>query len=85
MLALLRARRDRSRSSSAELRSLAARHGDVGDAIVQAMGIDLARFAALARAPSTPPIVLVLARLVPVKGVDVAIAAIANSSCRFGS
>jgi glycosyltransferase involved in cell wall biosynthesis len=45
-------------------------------AIVQPMGIDLARFAALGRAPADPPIVLVAARLVPIKGVDVAIAAI---------
>jgi glycosyltransferase involved in cell wall biosynthesis len=44
-------------------------------AIVQPMGVDVARFAALARAPSEPPIVLVAARLVPIKGVDVAIAA----------
>ncbi|HEU4728085.1 MAG TPA: glycosyltransferase family 4 protein [Kofleriaceae bacterium] len=44
-------------------------------ALVQPMGIDVARFAALARAPSDPPTVLVVARLVPVKGVDVAIAA----------
>jgi glycosyltransferase involved in cell wall biosynthesis len=49
-------------------------------AIVQPMGIDLARFAALARAPSDPPIVLVAARLVPVKGVDVAIAAMQHVS-----
>jgi glycosyltransferase involved in cell wall biosynthesis len=78
MLALLRARHARLAFASAELRALAARHGDVGDAIVQAMGIDLARFAALDREPSTPPIALVLARLVPVKGVDVAIAAMAK-------
>ncbi|MGH2898958.1 MAG: glycosyltransferase, partial [Solirubrobacteraceae bacterium] len=45
------------------------------EAIVQPMGIDLARFAAIARAPSAPPTVLVVARLVPIKGVDVAIAA----------
>jgi glycosyltransferase involved in cell wall biosynthesis len=44
-------------------------------ALVQPMGIDVARFAALPRAPSDPPIVLVAARLVPIKGVDVAIAA----------
>jgi glycosyltransferase involved in cell wall biosynthesis len=44
-------------------------------AIVQPMGIDAARFAALGRAPSEPPIVLVAARLVPIKGVDVAVAA----------
>jgi glycosyltransferase involved in cell wall biosynthesis len=44
-------------------------------ATVQPMGIDLARFAALRRAPGDPPIVLVVARLVPIKGVDVAIMA----------
>ncbi|HET7504373.1 MAG TPA: glycosyltransferase family 4 protein [Kofleriaceae bacterium] len=42
---------------------------------IQPMGIDTARFAALARAPGDPPTVLVVARLVPIKGVDVAIAA----------
>jgi glycosyltransferase involved in cell wall biosynthesis len=46
------------------------------EAIVQPMGIDVARFAGIARAPSTPPTVLVVARLVPIKGVDVAIAAL---------
>jgi glycosyltransferase involved in cell wall biosynthesis len=44
-------------------------------ATVQPMGLELARFAALDRAPSAPPVVLVAARLVPIKGVDVAIAA----------
>jgi glycosyltransferase involved in cell wall biosynthesis len=44
-------------------------------AAIQPMGIDVARFAALDRAPSDPPTVLVVARLVPIKGVDVAIAA----------
>jgi glycosyltransferase involved in cell wall biosynthesis len=44
-------------------------------AIVQPMGLELARFARLERAPSDPPIALVAARLVPVKGVDLAIAA----------
>jgi glycosyltransferase involved in cell wall biosynthesis len=47
-------------------------------AAIQPMGIDLARFTALARAPSDPPIVLVAARLVPIKGVDVAITAMAH-------
>jgi glycosyltransferase involved in cell wall biosynthesis len=47
-------------------------------ATIQSMGIDVARFAALARAPSYPPIVLVAARLVPIKGVDVAVAAMAH-------
>ena len=44
-------------------------------AIVSPMGVPLERFAALVRAPSDPPVVLVVARLVPIKGVDVAIAA----------
>ena len=44
-------------------------------AIIQPMGLPLARFAALTRAPSDPPTVLVAARLVPIKGVDVAVAA----------
>jgi len=48
------------------------------DALVQPMGLDLARFAALARAPRTPPAILVAARLVPIKGVDVALAAFAR-------
>ncbi len=42
------------------------------------MGLDLARFAALDRAPLTPPAILVAARLQPIKGVDVAIAARAH-------
>jgi glycosyltransferase involved in cell wall biosynthesis len=44
-------------------------------AVVQPMGIDVGRFAALARQPTEPPVVLVVARLVPIKGIDVAIAA----------
>ena len=44
-------------------------------AIIQPMGLPLARFTALVRAPSDPPTVLVAARLVPIKGVDIAIAA----------
>jgi glycosyltransferase involved in cell wall biosynthesis len=47
-----------------------------GAAIVQPMGLDVARFAALPRAPIAPPTVLVAARLVPVKGIDVAIRAL---------
>jgi glycosyltransferase involved in cell wall biosynthesis len=45
-------------------------------ALVQPMGVDAGRFAALPRAPSDPPTVLCAARLVPVKGVDVALAAL---------
>jgi glycosyltransferase involved in cell wall biosynthesis len=55
------------------------------DALVQPMGVELARFAALELAPRDPPTVLVAARLVPVKGVDVAIAAMQHvrSSARL--
>jgi 2-deoxystreptamine N-acetyl-D-glucosaminyltransferase/2-deoxystreptamine glucosyltransferase len=49
--------------------------GWLDEAVVQPMGVDLARFAAVPRAPRDPPIVLVAARLVPIKGVDIAIAA----------
>lgn len=45
------------------------------EARVQPMGVLLEHFGGLARAPSTPPMVVVAGRLVPVKGVDVAIAA----------
>lgn len=66
---------------SQALRALAAAAaprlaGWLAAAPVQPMGLDLARFAALDRAPQTPPVLLVAARLVPVKGVDVAIAAL---------
>jgi glycosyltransferase involved in cell wall biosynthesis len=37
------------------------------------MGLDLARFSAIARAPTSPPTIVVAARLVPIKGVDVLI------------
>jgi glycosyltransferase involved in cell wall biosynthesis len=50
----------------------------LGTGIVQPMGLDLAHFRALGRAPASPPIVLVAARLVPIKGVDVAIEAMAH-------
>ena len=75
-LALLRARRAKLVFVSEALRELAAAHGPIGHAIVQPMGIDVARFAAIDRAPTAPASVLVLARLVPIKGVDVAIAAL---------
>lgn len=55
---------------SRELRDIAG----VGD--VQPMGVDVATFAALARAPTTPPTIAVIGRLVPIKGIDVAIAAL---------
>lgn len=58
---------------SEELRALAGVDGDV-----QPMGIDIAHFAGLGRAPATPPVILVVARLVPIKGIDVAIEAAAR-------
>jgi glycosyltransferase involved in cell wall biosynthesis len=61
---------------STALREFAAQHGDVASSIVQPMGIDVARFAALARAPE--PTILVLSRLVPIKGVDVVVDAMAH-------
>ena len=48
------------------------------DGLVQPMGIDLAHFRELGRAPQMPPMVLLAARLVPIKGVDVAIEAAAR-------
>jgi glycosyltransferase involved in cell wall biosynthesis len=42
------------------------------------MGLDVARFAAIERAPTTPPTIAVAARLVPVKGIDVLVAAAAR-------
>ncbi|HEY5925936.1 MAG TPA: glycosyltransferase family 4 protein [Kofleriaceae bacterium] len=56
---------------SEELRALARRP----DALVQPMGIDVAHFASLGCAPTSPPTIVVAARLVPIKGVDIAIAA----------
>ncbi|MCE9580080.1 MAG: glycosyltransferase family 4 protein [Deltaproteobacteria bacterium] len=54
-------------------------------AIIEPMGIDRGAFAALPRAPTSPPTIAVLARLVPIKGVDVAIAAMAHvrTPCRL--
>ena len=53
----------------------------LASAAIQPMGLELARFAALPRAPSDPPTVLVAARLVPIKGVDVAVAAMPHVRC----
>jgi glycosyltransferase involved in cell wall biosynthesis len=62
---------------SEHLRALAG----APDAIVQPMGIDVAHFSSLPRTPTD--YALVLARLVPVKGVDVAIAAARASGTRL--
>jgi glycosyltransferase involved in cell wall biosynthesis len=80
VLGALRRRDARLVFVSEQLRALAreaapALAGWLDEALVQPMGLELTRFTALGRAPSDPPIVLVAARLVPVKGVDVAIAA----------
>lgn len=80
VLHALRLRGARQAFVSDELRAIAMR--DVPElarwlagSIVQPMGIDVARFAAIPRAPTTPPTILVASRLVPIKGVDIAIAA----------
>jgi len=52
---------------SAELRAMAS----APDAIVQPMGVDVAHFARLGRAPTDPPTIAFIGRLVPVKGADV--------------
>jgi glycosyltransferase involved in cell wall biosynthesis len=57
----------------------------LADAAIQPMGLDLPRFAAIARAPASPPVILVVARLVAVKGVDVAIDALALARRRLGA
>jgi len=78
VLHALRARRARLVFVAEELRAISQRAAPslarwLDDAIVQPMGVDVARFAALTRAPAQPPHILVAARLVPIKGVDVAI------------
>jgi glycosyltransferase involved in cell wall biosynthesis len=80
----LRARGARLAFVSAELlelaRTAAPRLGRWLDAaaIVQPMGVPLDRFAALARTPADPPQLAIVARLVPLKGVDVALRALAH-------
>jgi glycosyltransferase involved in cell wall biosynthesis len=59
----------------AEVPSLAAW---LSTATVQPMGLDIERFAQLVHAPTTPPTIVVAARLVPVKGIDVLIDAAAR-------
>jgi glycosyltransferase involved in cell wall biosynthesis len=63
---------------SDELRAITQRP----DALVQPMGIDVDHFAALGRAPAPKPTIAVVARLVPIKGVDVAVAALAHVKSR---
>lgn len=68
---------------SEELRAIARAEAPrldrwLAHARVQPMGLDLARFSAIPRTPTDPPTVVVAARLVPVKGVDVMIDAAAQ-------
>jgi glycosyltransferase involved in cell wall biosynthesis len=63
---------------SEALRDFAAQHDDVSRSLVQPMGVDVMHFVALHREAQQPPVVLVLSRLVPIKGVDVAIDAMAH-------
>jgi glycosyltransferase involved in cell wall biosynthesis len=109
-LYLLRARGARLAFVTEELRSIARAAAPglrryLDDAIVQPMGIDVARFAALRhpraaeqplanvvvvrstgelRAAELPPTILVVARLVPIKGVDVAVEALRRLSTSAG-
>lgn len=57
---------------SDELRALCAPYVET---IVQPMGIDVAHFAGLGRAPTSPPTVAFIGRSAPVKGMDVLLAA----------
>jgi glycosyltransferase involved in cell wall biosynthesis len=65
---------------SDELRQLAGADKAGVRAIVQPMGVNVERFADLARTPTTPPTIAVIGRLVPIKGVDVAIDAMTHVS-----
>ncbi len=85
-LHLLRLRRARLAFVSADLLTVAraaspasaALQRYLDAAVVQPMGLDLAHFAALPRAPATPPTIFVAARLTPIKGVDIALAALSH-------
>ena len=71
VLAVLRLRGARIAFVSDELRGLA----NMREAIVQPMGVDLLHFATITAAPTSPPTLAVIARAVPIKGIDVAVAA----------
>jgi glycosyltransferase involved in cell wall biosynthesis len=81
MLAALHHRRAKLVFVASHLRTVAAAAAPglapwLTRAAIQPMGLAIDRFAALARTPDhDPPLVLVVARLVPIKGVDVALAA----------
>ncbi|MGE0402443.1 MAG: glycosyltransferase family 4 protein [Kofleriaceae bacterium] len=82
-LHLLRARDAHLVFVSEHLRSIATAAAPrlatwLARARVQPMGIDLARFASIPRTPTNPPTLVIAARLVPIKGIDVAIAALSH-------
>ena len=80
VLHLLAARHARIAFVSHELlaiaRAAAPRLRWLDDALVQPMGVDVAHFAALPRELTPRPLVVVAARLVPLKGVDTLLAAL---------
>ena len=78
VLRLLRARNARLAFVSDQLRAIARAAVPDLEAIVQPMGVAVDRFRALERAPSDPPSIVIASRLVPLKGIDVAIAAMAH-------
>jgi len=80
VLHVLHARRAELVFVSAELRAIARTAAPslapwIDRATIQPMGVRLARFTALEPAPTSPPTLVIASRLVPIKGIDVAIAA----------
>lgn len=83
VLHLLRARDAQLVFVSEQLRTVAVAAAPrlarwLAEAIVQPMGIERDRFDALVHAPTDPPTLVVAARLVPIKGVDVLLEALAH-------
>lgn len=78
-IALAEVTRPRGSSGESAVERATGRSGAteqwIANSPVQPMGIDLARFASIPRTPTTPPTIAIASRLVPIKGVDVAIAA----------
>jgi len=79
----LRARDARLVFVSEELRTIARAEAPglaswIDRAVVQPMGIAVDHFRAIPRAPLDPPTIVIASRLVPVKGIDVAIEAMAH-------